>query len=383
MLPPLNKNANNKIMESVDITIIGAGVIGLALAARLAQPNKTVVILEQHTHIGEEISSRNSEVIHAGIYYPTQSLKATLCVEGKELLYDFCQQYQVPHRRCGKLIIANTTHDEERLALLQQQAINNGVNDLQFLSSQQVKKLEPAIQATSALLSPSTGIIDSHQLLLTLSQLAEERGALLLRNTQFKQGEISNNRFILNIQTGKEAYQFSSQVLINAGGLHAQTIANTIEGFPKSDIPSLYYCKGSYFKLAGSFKLNHLIYPLPEANTTGLGIHATIDLAGQVRFGPDTEYIDRVNYDVSTHHLTTYYQAIQRYYPGLKKEQLVPDYAGIRPKLQAPNSPPADFMIQTAAEHQIPGLINLFGIESPGLTASLAIANKVADYIGV
>ncbi|MBU2713079.1 NAD(P)/FAD-dependent oxidoreductase [Zooshikella harenae] len=368
-------------MESVDITIIGAGVIGLAIAARLAKPNRTVVILEQHKHIGEEISSRNSEVIHAGIYYPPQSLKARLCVQGKEQLYDFCQQYQIPHRRCGKLIVATSTSDEERLASLQQQAINNGVNDLQLLSSQQVKQLEPAIKATSALLSPSTGIIDSHQLLLTLTRLAEERGVFLLRNTQFKHGEISNNPFILDVQTSKEAYKFSSQVLINAGGLHAQTIANNLQGFPKHHIPPLFYCKGNYFKLASPLQLDHLVYPLPDTQTTGLGIHATIDLTGQVRFGPDTEYIDSISYDVSTHHLTTYYQAIQRYYPALKKEQLIPDYAGIRPKLQAPNSPPADFIIQTEAEHQIPGLINLFGIESPGLTAALAIADNIANSL--
>ncbi|MDE1465412.1 NAD(P)/FAD-dependent oxidoreductase [Spartinivicinus poritis] len=373
-------------MEQVDFTIVGAGVVGLAIAARLATDNCTTVIVEQHPHFGEEVSSRNSEVIHAGIYYPSQSLKAQLCVRGKELLYDYCQRYQIPYQQCGKLIVACKQEEAQQLQRIYQQAEANGVNDLQWLDKSAVAALEPAINCSVALLSPSSGIIDSHQLMLRLLTEAEQQQAISLFGTQVNRVEPVSDGFIVHVTIlsgagHQESYSFKTRWLINAAGLGAQQVAKGIEGLTDKDIPPLYYCKGHYFSLKGWSPFQHLIYPTPEVNTTGLGIHATLDLSGRVRFGPDTAYVDDVNYDVPESTAHSFYQAIKRYYPAINLQELMPAYAGIRPKLQGPGEPAKDFIIQTQTEHHMPGLINLFGIESPGLTAALAIAEKVAHWV--
>ncbi|WP_163831111.1 NAD(P)/FAD-dependent oxidoreductase [Spartinivicinus ruber] len=373
-------------MEQVDFTIIGAGVVGLAIAAEVAQTNNTTVIVEQHPHFGEEISSRNSEVIHAGIYYPTQSLKAQLCVRGKSLLYDYCQRYQIPFQQCGKLILACQPEEEQQLQCIYIQATANGVNDLQWLDQSAVATLEPAVSCSVALLSPSSGIVDSHQLMLRLLTEAEQQQAISLFGTRVNGVEQVADGFIVHVATGQAAagqedYSFKTRWLVNAAGLGAQRVAKAITTLVPENIPPLHYCKGHYFSLKGKAPFKHLIYPTPETNTTGLGIHATLDLSGRVRFGPDVEYVGDVDYGVPETRAKLFYEAIKRYYPAINQQDLMPAYAGIRPKLQGPGEPANDFIIQTEADHQLPGLVNLFGIESPGLTAALAIAEKVAEWV--
>ncbi len=368
-------------MERVDTTIIGAGVIGLAIARHLAQQGRECFILEQHPQTGFETSSRNSEVIHAGIYYPADSLKARLCVRGKELLYDYCAERDIPHQRCGKLIVACDESEQQQLQQLSAQAIANGVNDLSWRNASEVNAMEPELSAHSALWSPSTGIIDSHGLMQNCQHDAERHGATLLLDTQVNALAWRNNKFIIGATTAGEGYEFASQQLINCGGLHAQQLAGLLQGYDASQIPPIHYCKGHYFSLSGARPFKHLIYPVPEHNTTGLGVHATLTLDGQVRFGPDTRYIDEIDYSVPEALAERYYRSIRRYYPGLADHSLHSDYAGIRPKLQAAGAAFEDFQFQNQPLHGIPGLLHCFGIESPGLTASLAIAEYVAKKL--
>lgn len=370
-------------MEQVDYTIIGAGVVGLATAAAVASPANTTVIIERHPHFGEEVSSRNSEVIHAGIYYPSESLKAQLCVRGKALLYAYCQRYRIPYQQCGKLIVACQPNEEQRLQSIYHQAEVNGVTDLQWLGKKEVKALEPSVDGSAALLSPSSGIVDSHQLMLTLLMKAEQNHAISLFGTQVNNIDVITDGFIVHVCTGLEAYSFKTRYLINAAGLGAQQVAQVIDGLSAEHIPPLYYCKGHYFGLKGRSPFKHLIYPTPEVNTTGLGVHATIDLAGHARFGPDTEYVNNLTYDVPETLANLFCEAIQRYYPAITVGDLTPAYAGIRPKLQGPGEVAKDFIIQTEKTHQVPGLVNLFGTESPGLTASLALAEYVKQRVGL
>lgn len=366
---------------NADITIIGGGVIGLAIARTLASPDKQIFILEQEKQFGAGISSRNSEVIHAGIYYSSDSLKAKLCVSGKEQLYRYCQQRDIPHKKTGKLIVAQHAGEITALQTIEKQAHQNGVNDLRWWDKEKLLIEEPQIKADLALLSPSTGIIDSHALMQSLLADAESNGAQLVCHCKATRIQAMKNGFQIHVDSNGEPYQFYSRAVINAAGLEAPLLAHTIEGLEKHLIPALYYCKGSYFSYSAPPPFKHLIYPVPEANNQGLGIHATLDLSGQIRFGPDTEYISTEDYPVNPLLREKFAQAIQRYFPTLQAEKLSSAYAGIRPKLAAPNSPAQDFQIQSAQQHGLAGLIQLFGIESPGLTASLAIAKQVADTL--
>ena len=364
------------MVERVECVVIGAGVVGLAAARALALAGREVLVLESADGIGTETSSRNSEVIHAGIYYPAGSLKATLCVRGRALLYDFLVAHGVAHSRVGKLIVATETSEIAALERVEKQALANGVTDLAWLDAPAAKALEPELRCEAALLSPSTGTLDSHGYMLALQGDAEDRGAVIAFHSPVLGGTIEHSGFVLEIG-GAEATRLGCDILVNSAGLHAQEVARSIEGIPSQTIPKRYLAKGNYFVLSGKPPFKRLIYPAPEVKFATLGLHVTVDLAGQVRFGPDIEWIDRIDYDVHPEGAAKFYATIRHYYPGLKDGTLHPGYAGIRPKLQAPGEPPADFVIQGPPAHGIPGLVNLYGIESPGLTSSLAIAEEV------
>jgi L-2-hydroxyglutarate oxidase LhgO len=364
--------------EEVECVVIGAGVIGLAVARALALAGREVIVLERHSLIGSEISSRNSEVIHAGIYYPTGSLKARLCVAGRERLYAYCTQHSIAHRRLGKLIVATSEAQLPALAALKSKAEANGVSDLRELSGPEARALEPSVRAVAALMSPSSGIIDSHGLMLSLRGEAEDHGAAFALNSPVLSGEIRDSGFEIEVG-GVEPLTLRCRLLINAGGLGAPEIAAKLRGLDRQFVPPLYLAKGHYFTLSGRSPFSHLVYPMPEA--AGLGVHVTLDLDGRARFGPDVEWIDRIDYDVDAGRAAGFYAAIRRYYPDLADGALEPAYTGIRPKLQAPGGPPEDFVIQGQETHGVRGLVNLFGIESPGLTSSLAIADEVAKRL--
>ena len=375
-------------MDSFDICVIGAGAVGLAIAYELAKKYKnqerSIVILERESSFGQHISSRNSEVIHAGIYYPQDSLKAELCVTGKELLYAHCENFDVPHRKTGKLIVAKHT-EMSALMQLEKNAIANGVLDLQLLDRKQLKNLEPHIEADAALYSPSTGIIDSHSYMQSLQYLAENLGVLFSPYSRVETIEHNAGLFVLPCQLDEnrnpQEYRFNCQYLINAAGLEAQSIAQSMSIPLKNSIPKLHYCKGDYFDYTKRNPFSHLIYPMPEANTTGLGVHATMDMSSQLKFGPDTEYIEDINFEIDSNKARNFAKSISSYFPAIKPDDLKPAYSGIRPKLSGPGEAAADFEIQGEDLHGVSGLIQLFGIESPGLTASLGIASHIARRI--
>lgn len=361
-------------MEQVDCVVIGAGVVGMTCARALALSGREVIVIEKESMPGSEISARNSGVIHAGIYYPHNSLKAELCVKGKELLYKYCQDHAVPHRNCGKLIVATNATEEKTLEDIKQRATKNGVDDLYYLSASEIKDREPELHATKALYSPSTGIVDVHNLILAFQGDLENHGGMIAFNTPVIGGEVNEHGIILHTG-GESPMTLQAKTVINAAGLHAPTLAGSLTHFPKNCVPALFYAKGNYFSLSGKAPFSNLIYPVPEA--AGLGVHVTLDMEGQIRFGPDVEWVEALDYEVSPDRSKPFYEAIRRYWPDLKDGTLTPDYSGIRPKLQAPGDPAVDFVIQDKKTHGIPGLTNLFGIESPGLTASMAIAEKV------
>lgn len=361
---------------NVECIVIGAGIIGLACARRFAQAGIEVVILEAMDTFGTETSSRNSEVIHAGIYYPKNSLKAKLCVEGKQQLYEYCATHAIQHQKLGKLIVATSVEEIPILREIQQKAINNEVFDLEYLSQSDIQAIEPQIRAEAALFSPSTGIIDSHGLMLALLGDAEAAGAMLAVKSRVIGGQVEQTGITLQIQgESGDIETITAKMVINSAGLAAPIVAASIEGIPSHLVPKAYYCKGSYFTLGTASPFKHLVYPVP--NSAGLGVHITLDLAGQARFGPDTEWVDIPNYEVDIKRADSFYEAVRRYWPALKDGAIQPGYVGMRPKVAGPTDPAADFMIQTRHEHGIPGLVNLFGIESPGLTASLPMADKV------
>ncbi|NQD92011.1 NAD(P)/FAD-dependent oxidoreductase [Pseudomonas sp. CrR25] len=368
-------------MDSIDTLIIGAGALGLACAARLAGPQRSCLILEAEKLIGSHTSSRNSEVIHAGLYYAPGSLKAELCLEGRERLYAWCMHHRVAHRRIGKLLVAVSAAEGGTLDALAQNAMACGVHDLQALDQRQLLRLEPAVRGVAALLSPSTGIIDSHAFLQSLLAAAEQQGAQLVLGSRVEQLEPSGDGWIASGRSAGEPFRLKAQRVINAGGLFAQQLARRTAGLAPAQVPPLHLCQGRYFAYSGRAPFQHLIYPMPEANTAGLGIHATLDLGGQLRFGPDTHYRETIDYQVDESLREPFASAIRRYFPGVDSARLTPGYSGIRPKLCGPGEPPADFLIQTPAAHGLAGLVNLFGIESPGLTASLAIAERVAHSL--
>lgn len=362
-------------MESVDCVVIGAGVVGLAVARALAQQGREVVILEAENTFGTITSARNSEVIHAGIYYPAGSLKAQLCVRGKAMLYDYCASHQIAHQRCGKLIVATSAAQVATLEGIRAKAAANGVDDLRLLSREQALELEPNLQCEAALLSPSTGIVDSHGLMLALLGDAEQAGAMLAVCSPVMTGAVTADGIVLEVG-GDTATTLLARTVVNAAGLTAPELARRIEGMPAAQIPPQFYAKGCYFTLAGRAPFSRLIYPVPEA--AGLGVHLTLDLGGQARFGPNVRWIDEIEYGVDPHDADSFYDEVRRYWPALADGALQPGYAGIRPKISGPGEPAADFRIDGPAVHGVPGLVHLFGIESPGLTASLAIGERVA-----
>lgn len=361
-------------METVDCVVVGAGVIGLAVARALALSGREVIVLEASEAIGTETSSRNSEVIHAGIYYPAGSLMARTCVAGKKALYNYCRERGVAFSNCGKLIVATSAEESTRLAAIKARAEVNGVLDMRFLSGAEARSLEPNLACESALLSPSTGIIDSHGFMLALQGDAENAGAVIVFLSPVLGGRVVNGDVELDIG-GVEAMSLRCQLVVNAAGLHAPNLARRIEGMPAQHVPTPFYAKGNYFTLSGRSPFSRLIYPVPVPG--GLGVHLTIDLGGQARFGPDVEWIDRIDYNVDPHRAEQFYAAVRRYWPGLREGALQPGYAGIRPKIVPPGTAAQDFVVQGRETHGITSLINLFGIESPGLTAALALADEV------
>lgn len=368
-------------MEQVDCIVAGAGVIGLAVASSMAARGLDTLILEAADAIGTETSSRNSEVIHAGIYYPVGSLKARFCLAGREMLYRYCAERSVPHRRCGKLIVATDEAQDPALASIHANAAACGVDDLSFLTAAEALALEPALQCTAALLSPSTGIIDSHALMLSLLGDAETHGAMLSLNTRIVSGRVEPGRIVIETMDGVsgERFEIATSRLINAAGLGAVALAGSLSGFDERFLPVLRYAKGNYFSVAGRAPFSRLVYPVPEPG--GLGVHLTLDLGGTARFGPDVEWTDTLDYRVDPARGERFYDAIRKYWPGLVDGSLQPAYSGIRPKLSGPGDANSDFVVQDAAEHGIEGLVNLFGIESPGLTSSLAIGEAVAERL--
>ena len=361
-------------MDRVECIVVGAGVVGLAVARTLAVTGREVIVVEAAGDIGTGTSSRNSEVIHAGIYYAAGSAMARLCVAGRQMLYRYCEDHGVPHRRCGKLIVATGADESERLAAIRARAEANGVTDLVTLSADEARAKEPALSCTGALHSPSTGIVDSHALMLALRGDAEQAGAAFAFHAPFVRARREGEGFVVEIG-GDAPMTLGCDLLINAAGLSAPEVARAIEGLPAEHIPTAYYAKGNYFACTMRVPFSHLIYPLPEPG--GLGVHLTLDTGGAGRFGPDVEWVETLDYDVDPKRAERFYPAIRRYWPGLPDGALVPAYSGIRPKIVPPAVAVQDFVIQDAQRHGVPGLVNLFGIESPGLTASLAIAEDV------
>jgi len=362
-------------MDKVDAVVIGAGVVGLAVARALAQAGREVVIVEAEDAIGTHTSSRNSEVIHAGIYYPKGSLKARACVAGKELLYEYCVSHGVPHRRSGKLIVATDDAQLAELESIQKKAHANGVTDVVWMARAQALALEPELHCVAALYSPSTGIIDSHALMLAYLGDAEERGAMLALKSPFLGAQASEG-FVVHIG---DADPVRCAVLVNSAGLKAPSVGKRIEGYPARHVPPEHYAKGNYYSLTRKSPFTRLVYPVPEPG--GLGVHVTLDLAGQARFGPDVEWVDAIAYDVDPGRAQRFYAAIRRYWPALPDGALAPAYSGIRPKTAAPGAPASDFEVQGPRTHGVPGLVHLYGIESPGLTASLALAGMVLEEL--
>jgi L-2-hydroxyglutarate oxidase LhgO len=365
--------------ETVDCVVVGAGVVGLAVARALALAGREVIVLEAAEGIGTETSSRNSEVIHAGIYYPKGSLMALSCVEGRRMLYAYCAEHGVPHRNCGKLIVATNAAESERLVEIKGRAEANGVEGMRLLSAAEATALEPNLHCTAALLSPATGIVDSHSYMLALQGDAESAGAMLAFHSPLERGRVTDAGIEIEVG-GAEPMKLLARLLVNSAGLHAPALARGIEGMPVDRVPTAYFAKGNYFTLTGRSPFSRLIYPVPVPG--GLGVHITVDLGGQAKFGPDVEWIDGIDYTVDPHRADRFYAAVRRYWPGLKDGALQPGYAGIRPKTVPQGAPAQDFVIQSSREHGIPSLINLFGIESPGLTASLALAERVRTLAG-
>lgn len=366
------------MVERVECVVIGAGVVGLAVARALALSGREVWVLEGGEGIGVGISSRNSEVVHAGIYYPAGSLKARFCVEGKAMLYEYCAGRGVPHSRLGKLIVAADDAEVPVLDGIRAKAEANGVLDMQTLSGEAAQAMEPALRVAGALLSPSTGIVDSHALMLALQGDIEHAGGAVVFHARVQGGQVQRGSILLHVG-GDEPMDLECEVLVNAVGLHAPELARAIDGIPPATIPRAYMCKGNYYSLAGRAPFSRLIYPVPEK--AGLGVHLTLDLGGQARFGPDTQWVETEEYDVDIRRADGFYAAIRRYWPALPDGALSPGYAGIRPKISGPTEPNADFVVSGPAEHGIGGLVNLFGIESPGLTSSLAIGAHVAALV--
>ena len=370
--------------EQVDTVVIGAGVVGLAVARALALQGREVMVLEAADAFGTGTSARNSEVIHAGIYYPAGSLKARLCVQGKQMLYDYCAERGIAHQRCGKLIVATSADQVDELRAIQQRAAANGVHDLRLLTRAEAQALEPSLQCHAALLSPSTGIVDSHGLMLSLLGDLEQAGGLLAANSEVKSLAALEDKaqaaIKMEVFGGEESTELIARQVVNAAGLHAPALAARTQGLDPRHVPQAHFAKGNYFTLSGRAPFSRLIYPVPEPG--GLGVHLTLDLGGQAKFGPDVQWVDSPHdLEVDAARGNAFYAEVRRYWPELRDGALQPGYAGIRPKISAPGEPAADFVIQGPREHGVPGLVNLFGIESPGLTSCLALGAATVEAL--
>jgi L-2-hydroxyglutarate oxidase LhgO len=383
-------------MEKVETVVVGAGVVGLAVARALALAGHEVMVIEREAHVGQGVSSRNSEVIHAGLYYPTGSLKAKLCVRGKALLYDYCGERGLPHQQCGKLIVATDASQLPKLAQIEAQAAANGV-PVERLSRAQAQALEPQLECLAALRSPTTGILSAHDLMTSLQGDVENAGGMVALATRVESIRVSKeNRapaLVLSVQSAMESgandasegFELACRYLVNAAGLYAPLLAQRVQGLPAQFVPQAHYAKGNYYSLAGRAPFRHLIYPIPEA--AGLGVHLTLDLGGQAKFGPDVQWLDglaspdEIDYSVDPRRADGFYAEVRKYWPGLRDGQLSPSYSGVRPKITAPHEAAADFVIQGPATHGVPGLINLFGIESPGLTSCMAIGEEIVALL--
>ena len=364
--------------EQVDCAVIGAGVVGLAIARSMALAGREVVILEAEEAFGTHTSARNSEVIHAGIYYASGSMKARLCVPGRKALYHYCAEHDVKHRNIGKVVVACEAAQVPAMHKYIEQARANGVDDLRLLSGNELAELEPNVRATAGFFSPSTGVIDSHGLMLAYLGDAEAHGASLALASPVVSGTVTADGIDLNVG-GAEAMSIRCRTVINTAGLKAPAVASSINGVPAQTIPPTYYAIGHYYTLTGKSPFNHLVYPVTRADW--LGVHVTIDLGGQVKFGPDFNWIDGIDYRFDESREPAFYEAIRRYYPGLADGTLQPGYTGIRPRTTGPGELAQDFTFSGPRDHGIPGLVNLYGIESPGLTSSLAIADHVANLL--
>ncbi len=369
---------------STEAVVIGAGAVGLAVARALAQAGREVVILEKNAHIGQETSARNSEVIHAGIYYSQGSLKATLCVEGRERLYAFCESHGVGHKRLGKLIVATREDQSEQLAAIMGNAVGNGVTDLRRLSAAEIAALEPELSASEGLYSPSTGIIDSHAYMLALLGDAEAAGAGLVRNAEVTAIARNGQAYRLGVRNAGEVVRLEARLVVNCAGLWAPRVARLIEALDRKFVPPTFLAKGNYVTLNGNSPFLRLVYPVPEPG--GLGVHLTLDMAGAARFGPNVEWLEtndpmKIDYTVSAGLPELFAPRIATYWPRVTPAMLAPGYSGVRPKSGGPKDPNADFRIEGPETHGLAGLVNLFGIESPGLTASLAIAEMVKGLL--
>ena len=365
--------------EQVDCVVIGAGIVGLAVGRALAQAGRDVIVLERNARAGEETSARNSEVIHAGIHYAAESLKARLCVAGKTQLYSYCERKQIPHRRCGKLIVATKGDSRDRLDRIARQAAANGVDDLELLDSAALARREPAVQGSAALWSPSTGIVDAHALVQALAGDIEAAGGMIATGSEVLGIDVAPQGVRLDVRSRELATALEAATVINAAGLAAGRLAAETGGVEGYAAPPVRFAKGNYFLYEGACPFTALVYPLPVDG--GLGIHATFDLAGRLRFGPDVEWVERIDYSVDPARSAAFASAIQGYWPAFDETRLVAGYAGIRPKLNGPGAAAADFRIDVVAGGDRRQLVHLLGIESPGLTASLALADEVAKRV--
>jgi L-2-hydroxyglutarate oxidase LhgO len=363
--------------DRIECVVVGAGVVGLAVARALALAGREVLLLEAETHPGTMTSARNSGVIHAGLYYAPGSFKARFCVAGNRALYAYCEARGVEHHNCGKLVVASGDDEERVLLNLMERAHANGVDGVRMISARQAHELEPEVHCTAALLVPSSGIVDQHPYMLALQGDMENAGGTLVTDCKVQSLVRAGSGFLVKT-AGESATEIEARFVVNSAGLSAVDLLGRIDGYPTERIPTLHLARGNYFTVAARSPFRHLIYPVPHA--AGLGIHATLDLGKRVRFGPDVEWIDRIDYSVNASRAPSFYAAIRHYWPGLADGALMPDYTGIRPKLHGPGEPQPDFRIETAADHGLPGLVNLLGIESPGLTSAIPIGDYVASF---
>jgi L-2-hydroxyglutarate oxidase LhgO len=358
----------------MQVLVIGAGVVGLAVARAAARGGHAVIVAEALGAIGTVTSSRNSEVIHGGMYYPTGTLRARHSVTGRRMLYAYCAEHNLPHKKCGKLVVATNEAEFARIEAIAKQGAINGVEGLSFVEAKAAMAMEPALSCIGALYSQETGIIDAHSYMLALRGDLEDAGGMIAFNTPVLGATRKNGEWVVKFG-GADAGEFAFDAVINCAGLGAQKVARAMEGYPEERVPPLFLAKGNYFSYAGKPPFTRLIYPVPIAG--GLGVHVTLDLAGRMRFGPDVEWVESENYVVDPARAAAFYARIRTYWPGLPEGGLQPDYSGIRPKITGPGQPQADFYIDTPAEHSVPGLVQMFGIESPGLTSSLSLADYV------